>query len=412
MIPPFRFRFPKPGKSHLACLAPAKRARKPQKCFSKRQFPDRRRPNWLDDDVKDMQLDAADRLKRYSGSEFLAPFPKWKKKLPIRYSLPDSTVVNLRSRKVMQDLRLLLGYAAPDTEATYWLRRYFEREGTKQPPRFVSLDTEYLPIRGPLQKFHLGVSIFDTRTLEAFRNGSPNENHLEPAVQSHHYVVNDPFFFYKKTRQFPFRDPETISVSDLAVNIKEQVLPPTIIVAHGPVKEFQVLKRLGVSLDRLYVFDTSLIPRELLQDPYAPTLGGLLQKLGIPYEEHLLHVAGNDARFTLQALLMMIAMDAERYIGSSELPSWVSTFRAIAQAKLPDLTTLTPMTRQEEILFRQRESRRLRQKARRHRRFEEARLLRKSERRRRREERDGKKRPPQQTHWSSLSHWFDVTAPS
>ncbi|RSL72256.1 hypothetical protein CEP54_000824 [Fusarium duplospermum] len=341
-----------------------------------------------------MQLDAADRLKRYSGSELLAPVPK--KQLPLRYRIPSSArrVVNLDSRKVMQDLRVLLGYA-PDTEASRWLQRYLSIVGANQPPRFVSIDTEYSSARGPLSKFHLGLSIFDTRTLEAFREDSLKENDSEPAVQSHQYVVNDPSFFIKKASQFSFGAPETISLSNLAVKLKKLVLPPIILVAHGPTKERRVLRQLGIRLGLVDVFDTALMPRELLQVPYAPSLGGLLQRLGIPYEEHLLHVAGNDARFTLQALLMMIAMDAERYLGSSELPAWVSTFRAIAQAKPPNPTTLTPTTltpttltpteSSEAYLLQKRENRRLRRRDRRHRRYEEERLQKREQRRLREE---------------------------
>lgn len=79
-----------------------------------------------------------------------------------------------------------------------------------------------------------------------------------------------------------------------------------VIVGHGILNELQALQALGFEFERppSGTLDTSRVANEVLEC-FGGSLGDLLSMLGCPFNR--LHVAGNDANFTLRALLLLVA---------------------------------------------------------------------------------------------------------
>lgn len=71
-----------------------------------------------------------------------------------------------------------------------------------------------------------------------------------------------------------------------------------------------MLRNLNIDLRPLYIMDTNKVAQYPLQLHYRYDLGKLLDALDISYAA--LHAAGNDARFCLQALLMLAVKDGEK----------------------------------------------------------------------------------------------------
>lgn len=290
--------------------------------------------NGQDVDMNGVKLDAAGRLKRYTGSKMFSPARVIKKQLPKQFGIRSAPkrILNQNHETDERDLRVLLRYAA-DAWASKPLREHISNLEVLGPPRFVCLEAkkmtrEELPI-----KFHVGVSIFDTGLLGPLQNGKMDP---EKAVTSQHYLVHDPMFHPFRDRDFLYGSPKTVTDAEIAEKLRKLSSPPNILVTYGPKREHRALKKLGLDLTNTYIFDISNMALSLLDIPYAIPLHWLLQRLEIPFDPELLHVAGNDAHFALQAMLMMVALDAEKHPERRKVPAWVPTFKAIANAKLPD----------------------------------------------------------------------------
>lgn len=91
----------------------------------------------------------------------------------------------------------------------------------------------------------------------------------------------------------------------------------------------------------------------VLQLHYRLGLEKLLGRLGIPFDD--LHAAGNDAHFSLRALLMLAFKDAERLQqlhGCATVDGLLRVIRQIAQAPRP--TSRSEILRQQEQIFAER----------------------------------------------------------
>ncbi|KAM0487055.1 hypothetical protein ACHAPX_000323 [Trichoderma viride] len=91
--------------------------------------------------------------------------------------------------------------------------------------------------------------------------------------------------------------------------------------------------KLDIDLNPIFTIDTTKAARYPHQAFYDYTLKKLLQDFGIPFTNKQLHVAGNDAHFTLRVLLMIAVADVRREL--DQVPIWVPVFEAIARAPLP-----------------------------------------------------------------------------
>ncbi|KAL6904242.1 hypothetical protein GGI43DRAFT_432847 [Trichoderma evansii] len=117
---------------------------------------------------------------------------------------------------------------------------------------------------------------------------------------------------------------------------------------HGGHREITILQKLNINLNPIFTIDTTKAARYPLQAFYDYTLKKLLQDFGIPFTSEQLHVAGNDAHFTLRVLLMIAVTDVRREL--EVVPAWVPVFKAIAQASLPPM----PLKRAEKAAIKKR----------------------------------------------------------
>ena len=98
-------------------------------------------------------------------------------------------------------------------------------------------------------------------------------------------------------------------------------------VGHSIACDLKILSRLGVDVYDIApvvgIFDTHRMARKVFGESSGTTLkssslGDVLEELGCPVQRQELHVAGNDATFTLWAMLWLVMGSCERYGVKSE----------------------------------------------------------------------------------------------
>lgn len=167
-----------------------------------------------------------------------------------------------------------------------------------------------------------GVSIFDTRTLMNSPLPSPSqETPLPVGLQTYNISLGgSPSTKKLVDRRFLFGETKWIQLADLSASIEKLVdrTRNIVLVGHGFAADLHVLKALGFDLETSIAgfLDTEAEARAIFGPPDARgglRLGRVLARLKCAVGG--CHVAGNDANFTLQALLLLAA---EAYSGSED----------------------------------------------------------------------------------------------
>jgi len=173
-----------------------------------------------------------------------------------------------------------------------------------------------------------GVAILDTRLLE---ESSANE-----PLRTYNFAIGTPSYIEEASKKFQFGDTITTSPQKLSTRIRS-LIPgkrKVVLVGHGVMSDVSALKALGFQFPTrlLALLDTAQVAKEI-SNCWSGSLGDLLRELGCPHSK--LHCAGNDANYTLKALLLLAAKRLERQsgnrntvnmlrrIGRQELPYWV-----------------------------------------------------------------------------------------
>lgn len=214
-------------------------------------------------------------------------------------------------------LRQLLGYGR-STKAS--LRLNVPELGTNLPGSsmrnvlLVGLDVD--TFQGydeliPDQQLHVGISILDTRRLHKLLISSSSEGELTAAIDSYQLTIGSSRYCRRARNNFLFGQSKlAASIYELKSELEHLVEGrDSILVFHGADSDLKMLRHLNIDLRPLYIIDTNKAAQYPLQLWYRYGLEKLLDVLEIPYA--LLHAAGNDARFCLQALLMLAVKDAE-----------------------------------------------------------------------------------------------------
>ncbi|VUC37717.1 unnamed protein product [Clonostachys rosea] len=155
------------------------------------------------------------------------------------------------------------------------------------------------------QRWHIGVSTFDTRCLlERLDESVPS-----PAITSYHFLnINAKPI---KTRPFLWGETESLALPAISSRIQALIKGRTyVLVMHGADMDCKfLLNNLNADLvgEAGYIMDTVKAAQFPLGLYYRYSLERLLEELGIPYAN--LHVAGNDAHFALRALMMIAVRD-------------------------------------------------------------------------------------------------------
>lgn len=146
----------------------------------------------------------------------------------------------------------------------------------------------------------VGLAILDTKDLRKVS--------LSSLISTYSFATGSPSYLTKASNKFLFGESITIHPSDMVDHI-ESVIPQArdvVFVGHGTLNDLQALHALGFKFRAVLsgILDTFRVANEVFGF-WAGSLGDLLGLLGCPYNS--LHCAGNDAHFTLRALLLLAA---------------------------------------------------------------------------------------------------------
>lgn len=190
-------------------------------------------------------------------------------------------------------------------------------------PIFVSIDIESNE-RCHQQVTEIGISVLDTRDI----NGPPGQNASTwtSAIRSRHlrvreyaHVVNHDFVAGCPDR-FEFGASEWVAREEAPMVVQEYIMRlvsgeeedqkrNVILVGHSPSADIKYLQDMKVPVFKeaktvfVDIVDTAEIYRMARQESNPRSLAGVLGELGVTAWN--LHNAGNDARYTLQAMIML-----------------------------------------------------------------------------------------------------------
>ncbi|KAF4979052.1 hypothetical protein FZEAL_4662 [Fusarium zealandicum] len=219
--------------------------------------------------------------------------------------------------------------------------------------RFIGFAVSKLKdLRGPPKEFHIGISVLDTKSIEAMVTGAPDAKSPEEVIDSYHFIVPVETKNKKKPKKdFLFGREMLASKNQLRLKLMELAKEREVVsVYHDGYMERMVTGRLKEAIRPICEIDTayaSQFPHQLTTSPF--NLETLLTIYRIPFRG--LHYPGNDAHFAVRAMLMTAVVDAELQQEDSDLPNWLSTFKAIARAPPPPERT-SPVRHEElEVLM-------------------------------------------------------------
>ncbi|KAM0333976.1 hypothetical protein ACHAQA_000994 [Verticillium albo-atrum] len=203
---------------------------------------------------------------------------------------------------------------------------------------FVGLDIDtfqgYETLR-PDQQLHVGLSTLDARTLEAILLDPSAEHSYGTVIQSHQFTIGESNYCRQAAKRFLFGTSQPITTAELKPKLEALTANRDIVLAlHGANSDLKILRQLESDLPSrsLYIIDTNKAAQFPLQLHYRLSLEKMLHALQIPFAH--LHAAGNDARFCLQALLMLAVRDVEGVHAGCPL-ALAQLMRDVAQAPRP-----------------------------------------------------------------------------
>ena len=175
-----------------------------------------------------------------------------------------------------------------------------------------------------------GVAILDTRNLVS---SSP-----QTAISVFNFVVGSPSYYLKNKRKFHFGEAVTINRNEMSQNI-EALISRTrnnVLVGHDFRNDLKILQFLGFDLHSSIVgiIDLQRVAAEVM--PGVPLkLYNVLEELDCPYGG--LHNAGNDAYFTLRALLLLaIESYPDEIAADDDHRGTLAALEAVTQVSIPE----------------------------------------------------------------------------
>lgn len=184
------------------------------------------------------------------------------------------------------------------------------------------------------QQFHIGVSIFDSRSVQASSAILQSDCEPDSMIKSLQFTIGDSPYCRRAANKFLFGQSESILISEVRPRLEHIASGrDVVLVLHGVREDLKVLENLGINLHPIFVIDTVKAAQHPLGLSHRYSLEKLLEALEIPFTN--LHAAGNDAHFVLRALLMIVVKDAERQSETPFITSISKTLRCIALAPRP-----------------------------------------------------------------------------
>ena len=211
---------------------------------------------------------------------------------------------------------------------------------------FISIDFE-ADMHHPLEVYELGVALLDMRDLCSDNADTSSVIQTKQLLCGRRCIA-------KAIKRHMLDNSELLPNADVFETLKSIFCIPDdqkrpslrkiVIVGHDLAVEANVMKRLGFSPTIAPIvgyLDTLRIGRQLFGTWL--TLTNLLYRLKIPFPSHGLHIACNDAHFTLKALLQMAVVDVEESAFNAEefvRDKRLGTLAALADIALSPWSTL------------------------------------------------------------------------
>ena len=199
---------------------------------------------------------------------------------------------------------------------------------------FVAIDFEHLSnLQQDLSRnlnSQVGISILDTRDLIS---SPPQET-----ISTYNFVTGSPSYCAVATKKFLFGETITIHQRDILSNL-ESLIPRTrniVLGGHDVANDLKVLQHLH--FDRhtsiVGILDTGKIVSAVLALPnILSTLSSILSELQCPFQN--LHVAGNDAYFTLRVFLLLAIRSYTDEVVDSRHQEILAALKAITNVPIP-----------------------------------------------------------------------------
>ncbi|RFU30921.1 hypothetical protein B7463_g5400, partial [Scytalidium lignicola] len=197
----------------------------------------------------------------------------------------------------------------------------------------VSLDVENPNIAQLAKngKYQVGLSILDTRHLQS---SILNSHDL---LQTYQFCIGPLKYCRDASRTFCFGQSKHIKLEDLNSAIQNLILKRDfILVVHGGKWDCRFLQAAKVDLTPLYVLDTQKAVQHPFDLDHRCTIEEMLNLLKCPFGHQVLHVAGNDANYTLRTLLLIATIDATaaNHLGYAQ-KSLLSALEEITRGPVP-----------------------------------------------------------------------------
>ncbi|OAQ60684.1 hypothetical protein VFPPC_06794 [Pochonia chlamydosporia 170] len=186
------------------------------------------------------------------------------------------------------------------------------------------------------KQYSIGISVLDTRKIQAHSKSTAQDERHQHTIQSFQFTVGQGTYVNRACRRFLFGETKPIIFSELKAEFDAIVQGREyVLICHGSQADMMVLRQLDIGQQALYILDTVYASRFPLQLDFQPSLGRLLEVLGIPF--HNLHAAGNDAHFVLKALLLLAVRDArvEHVVPSKAVLEVLMGLEDIARSPVP-----------------------------------------------------------------------------
>ncbi|KAH7244230.1 uncharacterized protein BKA55DRAFT_692040 [Fusarium redolens] len=254
----------------------------------------------------------------------------------------------VRRLRATEMIRMVFGYHCTPRSKKEWVPKLQARlrGSNMRDVRLICVDTDKvrrLPqkLEGEWKKritsFHLGVAILDTRDMRDVIKNRYKLDNPSDLIRTYQFAVQDSV---PEVEHFCFGDTEAISVEDLRRRFVEwQEGRDVIGVAYSVHNDFSVLKHFDIYLNHKFWIDVAQAQYIPLQIASSQSLAVMMNRLRIRYHGKL-HIPGNDAHYTMRALLGTAVLDFYREWshwgnGLADIPPWYDLATKIARAEVP-----------------------------------------------------------------------------
>ncbi|KAH7192679.1 uncharacterized protein B0J16DRAFT_380565 [Fusarium flagelliforme] len=207
--------------------------------------------------------------------------------------------------------------------------------------RLICIDTDRVrrqPIRPGewkrrISSFHIGIAILDTKDIRDVMTRGINLPRPADLIKTYEFAVQTQ---PPEDDTFIFGNTESISLESLKQKFIEWQSGHDVIgVAYSVRNDLILLKDFNIYLNQAFWMDVAQATYPILKTTWAPKLAILLESLNIQYAK--LHSAGNDAHFTMRAMLGLAVLDVihELDYGGTHQP-WCNLATSIARSPLPE----------------------------------------------------------------------------